>query len=276
MNKFLLLALLIATQFASAQNLRIITYNIRYNNPEDGVNAWPNRANHVAALLRFHEADVFGLQEALYDQIEDLQTRLPGFKWIGAGRDDGEKAGEFSPVFYDAKKLTALKSGWFWLSETPDKPGLGWDAVCNRICTWAILKDNSTQQQILFLNTHLDHKGTKARVESANLILRKIKELNTDNLPVILTGDFNLTPEEEPVKLVTKVLNDARAVSSEMPYGPSGTFNNFDFNSPLKDRIDYIFVSRHLKVKQYGILSDSKDQRYFSDHLPVFVLVSFE
>jgi len=271
MKKILFIILFLVGNLAMAQNIRIITYNIRYNNPDDGINAWPNRSKNVAALLEFHQADIFGLQEALIGQIEDIQAQLPQMKWVGVGRDDGKKAGEFSPIFYNSKKFTALKQGWFWLSETPEKPGLGWDAACTRICTWIVLKENKSNEKLMVFNTHFDHKGEQARIESAKLILRKIKELNTENLPVILTGDFNLTPEQAPVVLVSKELNDARSVSQDKPYGPSGTFEDFDFNSPLKERIDYIFVNNKIVVKQYGILSDSKDQRYPSDHLPVFV-----
>lgn len=259
-----------------AQNIHVITYNIRYNNSGDGVNAWPNRSKDVAALLDFHKADVFGLQEALIGQIEDIQKQLPDMKWIGVGRDDGKKAGEFSPVFYNSKKFKDIKSGWFWLSETPNKPGLGWDAACNRICTWVLLEADKKDQRFLFLNTHFDHMGTKARVESAKLILKKIKELNTEKLPVILTGDFNLTPEQEPISVITKELKDSRTVSKDAPYGPSGTFNGFKFDSPLKERIDYIFVNELVEVKQYGVLTDSKDLRYPSDHLPVFVTVELK
>lgn len=271
MKRLTFIILLFTCSFAISQNIRVITYNIRFNNPDDGVNAWLNRSQQVSALLDFHQADIFGLQEALVGQIEDIQTALPKMKWVGVGRDDGAKAGEFSPLFYNSEKFKALKKGWFWLSETPENPGLGWDAACNRICTWLVLKSKKSDQKFMVFNTHFDHKGTKARSESAKLILRKIKEVNTENLPVILTGDFNLTPEQEAISIILNKLKDSKSVSKKPPYGPAGTFNNFDFNSPLKDRIDYIFVSDQIEVKQYGVLTDSKDQRYPSDHLPVFV-----
>jgi endonuclease/exonuclease/phosphatase family metal-dependent hydrolase len=254
-----------------AQNIQIITYNIRFSNPADGINAWTNRSKEVIALLEFHQPDVFGLQEALIGQIEDIQAKLPKIKWVGVGRDDGKKSGEFSPLFYNAEKYNAVKQGWFWLSATPDKPGLGWDAACNRVCTWILLETNKSDRRFMVFNTHFDHLGTQARTESAILILRKIKELNKENLPVILTGDFNLTPEHAPIAILTKELKDSRSISKKAPYGPNGTFNNFEFNSPLKERIDYIFVNDQVEVKQYAVLSDSKDQRYPSDHLPVFV-----
>lgn len=271
MKRLFFITLILVSNLLSAQNIRIITYNIRYNNAGDGINAWPNRSQQVAALLEFHQADIFGLQEALIGQIQDIHKQLPHMKWVGVGRDDGKEAGEFSPLFYNSKKFKALKSGWFWLSQTPEKPGLGWDAACNRICTWLLLEADKKDQQFMVFNTHFDHQGTTARTESAKLILQKIKELNRDNLPVILTGDFNLTPEQEPISVITKELKDSRSISKEAPYGPAGTFNGFKFDSPLKDRIDYVFVNDRVEVKQYGVLSDSKDQRYPSDHLPVFV-----
>ena len=271
MKHFLIILLLLAGNIVIAQNIRVITYNIRYNNPGDGVNAWPNRSNQVSALLEFHQADVFGLQEALIGQIEDIHTQLPQMKWVGVGRDDGEKAGEFSPIFYNSEKFKSLKNGGFWLNEATDHPGLGWDAACNRVCTWIILKEIKTGTTFIVFNTHFDHIGMKARTESAKLILRKIEELNKENLPVILTGDFNLTPDKEPISVITSKLSDSKSLSKQTPYGPEGTFNSFKFDAPMKDRIDYVFVNNQVEVLQYGVLTDSKDQRYPSDHQPVLV-----
>jgi len=271
MKRFFFIILIFASNIIMAQHINIISYNIRFNNPGDGVNAWPNRSSQVAALLSFHQADIFGLQEALIGQIEDIHTQMPQMKWVGVGRDDGEKAGEFSPLFYNSEKFTALKSGGFWLSETPEKPGLGWDAACNRVCSWLLLKENKSKKKFMVFNTHFDHMGVKARTESAKLILRKIKALNPSGFPVILTGDFNLTPEQEPISVITSELQDSRSITKQAAYGPTGTFNGFKFDSPLKDRIDYVFVSNSIEVKRYGVLTDSKDLRYPSDHLPVFV-----
>jgi endonuclease/exonuclease/phosphatase family metal-dependent hydrolase len=252
-----------------------MTYNIRFNTPNDGINAWPNRSEMVASLLRFHEAEIFGMQEALIGQITDIETQLPQMKHIGVGRDDGKEAGEFSPIFYDTSKFKLIDYGWFWLSETPETPGWGWDARYNRICTWAKFKPKKGSQ-LLVLNTHFDHQGDTARAESAKLILRKIDELNTKNLPVILMGDFNLTPETTPIQYIKQHLTDSKAITSTKPYGPDGTFNGFDFNSKLPDRIDYIFVNEKVTVLKYAVLSDSKDNRYPSDHLPVFVRVKLK
>jgi endonuclease/exonuclease/phosphatase family metal-dependent hydrolase len=271
MKLILFFLIAFSSQFLMAQNVDVITYNIRVNVASDGVNAWPKRSEQVIALLQFHQPDIFGLQEALIGQIEDIQAKMPKMKWVGVGREDGKKSGEFSPIFYNAEKYKLLSQGNFWLSETPTKPGLGWDAACNRVCTWIILETDKKEHKFMVLNTHLDHVGTKARAESAKLILHKIKELNTEKLPVILTGDFNMTPEQAPLAMITKELSDCKAASKKVPYGPSGTFNGFDFNSPLKERIDYIFVNDKVEVKRYAVLSDSKDLHYPSDHLPVYV-----
>jgi len=276
MKRIAFLIFVLISNLTMAQNLRVITYNIRMNTPSDGENAWPNRSDQVSALLDFHQAEIFGLQEAFIGQIEDIHAQLPKMKWVGVGRDDGQKAGEYSPIFYDSEKFKALKQGGFWLSETPEKPGMGWDAACNRVCTWIILKEHKTSGKFMVLNTHFDHIGNKARSESAKLILQKIKELNTDNLPVILMGDFNLTPDKEPISLITAKLNDSRAISKKEPYGPVGTFNSFKFDAPMKDRIDYIFVSDKIEVKRYAVLTDSKDQRYPSDHQPVLVTLELK
>ncbi len=271
MKRVLLILILFSSHFLMAQNIDVITYNIRFNNPSDGENAWPRRSDQLIALLQFHQPDIFGLQEALIGQIEDIQNKMPKMKWVGVGRDDGKKKGEFSPIFYNAEKYKPVKQGTFWLSETPTKPGLGWDAACNRVCTWIILETDKKEHRFLAMNTHFDHMGTKARAESAKLILKKIKEINTENLPVILTGDFNMTPDQEPIALISKELSDSRGASKKLPYGPTGTFNGFKFDSPLKDRIDYIFVNDRVEVKRYAVLSDSKDLHYPSDHLPVYV-----
>jgi len=271
--KFLLsIFLLFSVIILNAQEINLITYNIRFNNPNDGINAWPNRSEMVAGLLRFHEADIFGLQEALIGQINDIEKQLPQMKHVGVGRDDGKEAGEFSPIFYDTIKFKLINYGWFWLSETPDKPGWGWDAHYNRICTWVKLKPKKGIP-FLYLNTHFDHQGDVARAESAKLILKKVEELNTKGLPVILSGDFNLTPETAPIQYIKHHLRDCKEISNEPPYGPDGTFNNFEINSKLPDRIDYFFVNNKVTVLKYGVLSDSKDNRYPSDHLPVFAKI---
>jgi endonuclease/exonuclease/phosphatase family metal-dependent hydrolase len=269
----ILLFLIPATLFS--QQMNIISYNIRLNTASDGVNAWPNRIEMVNGLLRFHEADIFGLQEALYDQIQDIEKGLPEYEWFGVGRDDGEKAGEFSPIFYNKSKFILYDHGTFWLSPTPDVPSKGWDAALNRIVTWGLFQSKITGKQFLVFNTHFDHRGTEARKNSALLIEKKIREMTRNkNLPVILTGDFNLTPDQEPIILLKKYMKDSFEVTEEQPYGPVGTYNGFKIEADLSsNRIDYIFVHGDVDVLKYAALTDFKDHRFPSDHLPVFAKV---
>lgn len=274
MKKILFLFALLTPFSLFAQQMNIMSFNIRYNNKNDGINAWPNRIEMVNGLLKFHEPDIFGLQEALIGQIEDIQNGLPQYEWFGVGRDDGKKRGEFSPIFFNKAKFILIKNGHFWLSENCEKPGLGWDAACNRIVTWGKFQSKVTGKRFYVFNTHFDHKGDEARKNSALLIQNKIKELTSkNNLPVILTGDFNLTPEKEPILLLNKYMSDSRNISEEPPYGPVGTFNSFDWKAPMEGRIDYVFVRGGIKVLKYAVLTDSKEKRFPSDHLPVFVKV---
>ncbi|MDN3586357.1 endonuclease/exonuclease/phosphatase family protein [Pedobacter aquatilis] len=253
--------------------LNVITYNIRYNNPGDGVNAWPNRKENVKALVKFYDADILCVQEALADQFDDLLANS-NFDFVGVGRDDGKRKGEFSAVYFDKTRFTKKDGGTFWLSETPDVPSKGWDAVLPRVCSWVRLYDKLNKKEFLVFNTHYDHVGVKARIESAKLIKQKIQEI-APKLPVIYTGDLNVTPETEAISTIKSFLLDAKEITQEPPYGPNGTFNAFDFNSELKNRIDYVFVNKGFKVQKFAVLSDSKDKRYPSDHLPVFVRLWF-
>jgi endonuclease/exonuclease/phosphatase family metal-dependent hydrolase len=249
-----------------------MTYNIRYNNTGDGVNAWPLRKDKVAGLLAFHQADIFNVQEALIEQINDLKSSFPEFGCYGLGRDDGKEAGEHMSVFYRKSRFEKLAEGTFWLSETPEKPGMGWDAACNRTCTWLKLKDKITKKSLFIFDTHLDHKGVKAREEGVKLILNRIAVINKENLPLILTGDFNLVKESGPVQSVLKVLYDARDKSVTKAYGTKGTSGGFAVSD--KSRIiDFIFINDKVKVLRHGILSDSFGLFYPSDHKPVLAEV---
>lgn len=172
----------------------------------------------------FHEFDIFGTQEALRDQLNDV-AELNEFAFLGAGRDDGKEAGEHSAIFYRKDRFNVLQSGNFWLSETPDKPGKGWDATCcNRICSWAKFRDVKTKKAFYFFSVHFDHQGVEARRQSGKLMVAKIKEIAKDK-PVILVGDFNSTPETEQIRTLQAFLNDAHTVTKLPPYGPEGTFN---------------------------------------------------
>jgi endonuclease/exonuclease/phosphatase family metal-dependent hydrolase len=252
--------------------INIITYNIRMNTAGDGENAWPFRKGKVAGLLKFHQADIFNVQEALPEQMDDLTNLMPEFDHVGIGRDDGKRAGEHMAIFFKKSRFEKLDDGMFWLSETPDKPGFGWDAACNRTCTWIKLRDKITKKSFLILDTHLDHRGMKAREEGVKLILGRIPELNKENLPLIFTGDFNLVKESGPVQDVLKVLADARDKSLTPPYGPEGTSGGFTIRGKSRV-IDFIFINQKVTVLRHGVLSDSFNMFYPSDHLPVLAEV---
>lgn len=275
MKKVICLMVFLIPSILYAQQINVISFNIRLNTPKDSLNAWPHRINMVTGLLQFHEAEIFGLQEALHEQILDIEKEMPDYEWFGAGRDDGEKGGEFNPVFFKKSDFTLLDKGTFWLSETPDKPSKGWDAAINRVVTWGKFRIKETGKEFFVYNTHFDHVGKEARKNSAELIRKKVQAMNRNiNLPVIITGDFNLTPETEPVILLKKHFKDSREISLKPPYGPVGTFNGFNIKADLsKNRIDYIFLAGEIEVLKYAALSEIKDQRFPSDHIPVYAKV---
>lgn len=269
----LLLAATVNAQRKPANYINVMSYNIRYNNANDGDNAWPNRKDQVKALVRFHDADILCVQEALDLQVDQLLENTD-FEMAGVGRTDGKREGEFSAIYFDKKRFVKKDGGTFWLSDTPEKPSKGWDAAIVRICTWLRLYDKWNKKEFMVFNTHYDHVGVQARIESAKLIKKKIQEI-APTLPVILTGDLNVRPETEAITTIKTFLTDAKEASIEPAYGPEGTFNGFKFNAPLKDRIDYIFINKGFKVQKFAVLSDSKQQRYPSDHLPIVARLFF-
>lgn len=265
---------------AIAPPLRVMTFNIRYDTPDDGPNAWPHRRDRVAALVRYHEADAIGVQEALAHMLEELDTRLPGFARVGVGRTDGSVGGEFSAILYRTARLELLESGTFWLSPTPEVVGSkGWDADYERIATWARFRDRATGCSHLHLNTHFDHIGEQARQESARLIRTRLASLAGD-LPVIVTGDLNADPRSAPYRIFTRdtiaggigPLVDAFDASRSGHYGPTSSWNAFKAIEAGR-RIDYVLVSPGIPVLTHGILPDSWDNRFPSDHLPVLAAV---
>ena len=249
-------------------SFNLMTYNIRMNTPQDGVNAWPLRKDKVTGLIRFHKADIFGVQEALVLQMNDLKSSLPEYDSYGVGRDDGKEEGEFMTIFYKKDRFEKLDAGTFWLSPTPDKPGMGWDAACNRTCTWIKFKDKTTKKTFFAFNTHFDHRGKVAREESASLILKFMATINKDNLPMFLTGDFNSSKEAPPIQKILSVLLDSRDKSLSAPYGPEGTSGGFEVKESRRV-IDYIFINQQVEVIRHGVLTDSNGLFYPSDHRPV-------
>ncbi len=264
----LLSLLLLTAQITLAQEVNVMSYNIRYDNPNDNENWWGNRKESVLDIIKSNELMAFGVQEAVNAQMEYLDENLPNYSFIGVGRDDAQKGGEFSAIFYRSD-LKVIESGTFWLSPTPDLVSKGWDAALPRICTYGLFELENGDRFWIF-NTHFDHRGVEARAESAKLIVDKIKELSAnDSLPIILTGDFNTTPDKAPYANITSYMNDAAKESNTRPEGPVGTFSGFDTEAKLLERIDYIF-SKNADVLNYAHLDMKRDNGLWpSDHLPV-------
>lgn len=248
--------------------LKIMTFNIRYATPNDGINKWAHRKENVAALISYYHPHIFGIQEALLSQIQYLGKTLPQYNWVGSGRDDGKLTGEFSPVFYDTTRFRLMDSGTFWLSEHPETPGKSWDAALPRICTWVKLKDKVSESELFFYNTHYDHRGESARINSSSLIVNRINETG-DDYPVILVGDFNFTPDSEGYSIITSVLQDTHIHSEKDHYGPEGTFSGFSLNDSIERRIDYIFINSTFICTRHRTITDHYGGFYASDHLPV-------
>jgi endonuclease/exonuclease/phosphatase family metal-dependent hydrolase len=256
----------------AAAPMNVATYNLRYDHAEDGANAWPARREMVKALIRYHEFDILGTQEGLAGQIADL-AQMAEFDHVGVGRDDGKDGGEHSAIFYRKSRFALLGKGDFWLSETPDRPSFGWDArCCHRLVSWARLRDRASARSFFVFSLHFDHEGEQARRASADLVLRKIADIARGE-PAICVGDFNSTPDTVQIRKMSAAMRDASRVSKTPPYGPAGTFNGFHLDAPMADRIDYIFVDRHVDVLKYAVLSDSLNGRYPSDHHPVVARV---
>jgi endonuclease/exonuclease/phosphatase family metal-dependent hydrolase len=255
--------------------IKLITYNIKYANEKDGENSWSKRKESLSSLMRFFEADIFGLQEALEEQLTYLIKNLPGYAYVGTGRNEDGK-GEFSPILYKEEKFEVLESHTFWLSETPEKPSKSWDAAYPRICTYALFKEKQSGKKFWHFNTHLDHRGDKARKKSVKLLWKKIEGKNLKNDPVILTGDFNLEPDSKGIQYMSQQLNDSKKISKEGAFGPEKTFNAYEFHEPPISRIDYVFTGEKIEVLKYGVLNNSYDQKYPSDHFPVMVLLQLK
>lgn len=280
MKKILLsfLAVLFSLQVISATHpdnkMNILSFNIRMDTSEDGLNQWSNRKDLAADVIRFYDIDLFGGQEVLHHQLVDLLDRLPGYAYVGVGREDGKTKGEYAPIFYKKDRFSVVRTGNFWLAEDMDAVGKkGWDAACERVATWAVFHDTESGKEFLFLNTHLDHMGVTARHEGASLVLTQVQKL-AGGLPVIVTGDFNAVPTDDPILVLTDP-NDPRHLThtrtlAAFKYGPEWTFHDYG-RIPYGKRewIDYIFVKGDFKVWRHGVLTDTLNQLYPSDHCPI-------
>ena len=249
------------------ESLSVMTFNIRYDNPDDGVDAWDNRSEWVASIIHGAGVHVVGLQEALKHQIDDIVTEESHFRWIGVGRTDGLSGGEYSPILYDPDRLELIDWHTKWLSEYPDSVGIrGWDAALPRIATIASFVDRTTADTIRVINTHFDHRGEEAREKSAALIG------GWSTSPSIVLGDFNFesTTMAYNSLTVTHGLSDA-GVLAEMD--SVGTFRTFDPTANISRRIDYVFLTSGYRILDYRLLSPLRNERYPSDHLPIVVRI---
>jgi len=271
------IALIFSLHFAWAQTLTVATYNLRMVTASDTGNLWVNRAPIVAALIRYHDFDVLGTQEGYQSQLDDIINALPQYQQSGAGRDDGKDKGEHSAILFKKDKFKLLKHGDFWLSQTPEKPSLGWDATCcNRICSWVYLQDIKSKRKFYFFNAHYDHQGKVAREESSKLIMQKIKSL-AGNAPVVLTGDLNGDRSSTWYKRIATSgwLTDTYT-QVKYPYANNGSFNSFGSNLQSDEVIDHIFTTGNFKVLRWGLLTDSYHGKYPSDHFPITAQIAFK
>lgn len=265
-----------------AQNeINFLTFNIRYNTESDSLNAWRFRKDKVVAQIRFLKADIFGVQEALKGQIDYLQSAFTEYSYEGVGRDDGRDRGEYSAIFYNKRKFRLIRGETCWLSETSHVPGSrGWDAAHTRIVSWVNLEDQMSGQSLFVFNTHFDHVGKIARHESALLLLNIVDSIAA-GAPAIVMGDFNASPTDESIRILTDEkrsnrLFDTNSFSQEPHYGPNGTFNAFGPKEVSDSPIDYIFFkSNNVKVLQHATISESWNGRFASDHFAVFAKVLF-
>ncbi len=259
---------------ACAQDLKVMTFNIRLNIAVDSLNAWPYRKDMLASQVKYHHVQLLGVQEALHLQMTDLQERLPSFKYTGGGRDDGKEKGEYSAIFYDTTVFKLLESQTFWLSETPEVAGSkGWGAAYPRVVTWAKFQYETSGKIFYAFNTHFDHMGKVARRESAHFLLKQVKAI-AGSTPAVITGDFNATPQDEPIQIIRDVrdplhLTDSKERSVSGHYGPAGTFTGFAAKERDDDPIDYIFLKGKWKVKDHATISESWRGRFASDHFSV-------
>lgn len=260
--------------------LNVMSFNIRYNSPNDGINIWDNRKDMAADVFMDYKIDIAGLQEVTKVQLDDLNNRLPDYAYIGVGRNDGKSGGEHCPIYYNKNNLTLLEHGTQWLSETPDVIGSkGWDAALPRIFTWGKFKNNTNGEIFYFINTHFDHRGKLARLQSSTLLMSKVNELTDGKSAIIITGDFNYTKDSDGYRIMTSTeniisFNDTKEITQTPFTGKPHSSNGFREREVTRI-IDFVFVSEGIKTKKYDILVIKKDSVYVSDHYPVFSTIEF-
>ena len=255
------------------KELKVMSYNIRMGIAKDGTNSWEFRCPATIEMLNAQKPDVFGVQEAFEFQIRFIEEYCRDYKSVGVGRDDGKKKGEYMSIFWNKKTVSLLKWGTFWLSETPDKPSRGWDAHCRRTATWALMKDKKTGKKFYFVNTHLDHKGKEAQKNGLKLIVDRIESINPQGYPMILTGDFNIKPDNAALIELDSRMQSTRKIAADTDN--HNTFNGWSVK-PTDNVIDYIYISGFSSCPQYKTVTEKFAERPFvSDHYPIFARVIF-
>lgn len=251
--------------------LSVMSFNIRMGEGKDGTNSWQYRCPATIYMLRDKQPDIFGLQEAYDYQVLFIKENLREYNNVGVGREDGKHKGEHMSIFYNKKKVSLLKWGTFWLSDTPGKPSKGWDAACIRTATWALMKDKRSGRKFYYVNTHLDHVGKEAQKNGLALIVEKIKEMNPDNLPMVLTGDFNVVSSDPVLSDLNRIMKNAR-VSAER----TDNLNSFNGWGKSSSIIDYIYYSGFASCPKFETIQKKYgDFPFISDHYPIKAVLVF-
>ena len=245
----------------------VMSYNIRYDNKWDKENSWDTRKESIVRIFEKYSPSFIGTQEGLAHQIDYMDSALTGYDYIGVGREDGEKKGEFCAIYYISDTYNVIESSTFWLSDNPENVSIGWDAALERICTYGLFEHKQSKNRIWVFNTHFDHMGEIARKKSSELILARINDLNNFSGPIILMGDFNSLPNSGPVHTILKEFKDAFNISINKPKGPKGTYNGFNEDQPIEKRIDYIYV-KNIDVRNHEHIDDRLDN---SNHIENFI-----
>ncbi|MBE6241370.1 MAG: endonuclease/exonuclease/phosphatase family protein [Bacteroidales bacterium] len=266
------LSLLPQLALGQSSELKVMSYNIRQGSVDDGTNSWMYRCPATIEMLEDQKPDIMGLQEALCDQVMFIEEFTKDYDYVGVGREDGKKKGEHMAIFWNKKTIKLLKWGTFWLSETPEKPSMGWDAACYRTATWALMKDKRTGEKFYFVNTHLDHVGAEARKNGLKLIVDRIGQINPEGYPMILTGDFNMKPTAPELKELDSKMKSTRKVASKTDN--HNTFN--EWGKAKKDMIiDYIYISDFTCLEYSTITKKYAEKTYISDHYPISARLIF-
>ena len=261
------------------ETVKVMTINIRLETASDAENQWKYRKEKMVEFLILESADFICVQEAMYNQVQYLDSALADYQYIGVGRDDGKKGGEFMALFYKVNKWSIENENTFWLSDTPDQCSRGWDAMCHRVCTWGTFISRSSGKKVIISNTHLDHKGEIARSKSVELLINHLSKIDQSILS-ILAGDFNLSPKDVLYQKLTQKLIDTKMLAENINETYEGTFNGFDkgeYKPSYNYRIDFVFLNKERKVLDYRVpIVYTEKGLHITDHFPVMVNIEMD